>query len=195
MHATVPLTEDATVRHIIDPKQSNFVIQVFATGLLSAFGHDPRIAVRDFYGNVDFTPGAGSLAGARLSLGIHAESLEVLDDISEKDRREIDRRIRQEVLETDQFPAITYECPRVTGSGSGDRYWAALNGDLTLHGVTRSMPVSARVTVNGDSLRAAGEFTLRQSDYRIAPVSAAAGTIRVKDEVKCTFDIVAHKQA
>ena len=56
------------------------------------------------------------------------------------------------------------------------------------------MPVSARVSVNGSSLRATGEFALRQSDFGIAPVSAAAGTIRVKDEVKCAFDILALRQ-
>ena len=41
-----------------------------------------------------------------------------------------------EVLETDRFPEIVYECSRVSASGSGDRYWVALNGELTLHGVT-----------------------------------------------------------
>jgi hypothetical protein len=44
-------------------------------------------------------------------------------------------------------------------------------------------------------LRAAGELTIRQSDYRIQPVSAAAGTIRLKDELKLSFDISARKQA
>jgi hypothetical protein len=56
------------------------------------------------------------------------------------------------------------------------------------------MPLSARVVVEGDSLRASGEFTVRQSEYEIAPVSAAGGAIRVKDDLKCTFDIVARKQ-
>jgi len=127
-------------------------------------------------------------------LSMRADSLECVDDIPEKDREDIHRRMRGEVLETDRFPEIVYECSRVTGSGNGDRYWVALNGELTLHGVSRSLPVSARVVVSADSLRASGEFTVRQSDYEISPVSAAAGTIRVKDEVKCKFDIVAHKQ-
>ena len=43
-------------------------------------------------------------------------------------------------------------------------------------------------------MRASGEFSVRQSDYEIAPITAAAGAIKVKDEVKCTFDIVARKQ-
>ena len=70
----------------------------------------------------------------------------------------------------------------------------ALNGELTLHGVTRGLPVSARLVTNGDSLRASGELSVLQSDYGIAPISAVGGTIRVKDEVRCTFDIVARKQ-
>ena len=44
-------------------------------------------------------------------------------------------------------------------------------------------------------LRAFGEFSLRQSDYGIKPVSAVGGGLKVKDEVKFTFDIVARKQS
>jgi polyisoprenoid-binding protein YceI len=194
MHASAPLPEDATVRHVIDANQSSFSVQVFATGLLSAFGHSPKIAIRDFQGDVVFKVGGSPLAGAQMTLRIRASSLEIADGISDKDRDEINRRMWQEVLETSDYPEIVYECSGVTASGSGDRYWVALKGELTLHGTTKSMPVSARVSVNGSSLRATGEFALRQSDFGISPVSAAAGTIRVKDEVKCAFDILALRQ-
>jgi polyisoprenoid-binding protein YceI len=70
----------------------------------------------------------------------------------------------------------------------------ALSGELTLHGVTKSVPVSARVVINGSSVRATGDVSVRQSDYEIAPVSAAGGGIKLKDEVKLTFDIVARKK-
>jgi hypothetical protein len=55
-------------------------------------------------------------------------------------------------------------------------------------------PVSARVSVNDQGLRAVGEFTVRQSDYEIPPVSAVGGTIRLKDELKLSFNISARKQ-
>lgn len=194
MHATGPLLEDDTVRYVIDSKSSKFVVKVFATGLLSAFGHDPKIAIREFQGNASFSPNGGALDDARVDIRIQANSLEVADDVSDKDRQDINHRMHTEVLEKERFPEIVYECTRVKTSGSADRYWAALNGELTLHGVTHPMPVSARVVIDGDSLRAWGEFTVRQSEYEIAPVSAAGGAIRVKDELKCTFDIVARKQ-
>lgn len=194
MQATASLTEDATVRHVFDAREGTLVVQAFATGLLSAFAHNPSIAVHRFDGIVDLPAGATPLLGARMRLRIQADSLEVTDDMSSKDRDEIHRRIQQEVLDVENFPEIVYQCSKVTVSGVGDRYWVALQGELTMRGITRSVPVSARVLLNGSTLRASGEFTLRQSDFQIPPVSAAAGTIRVKDEVKCTFDILARRQ-
>jgi polyisoprenoid-binding protein YceI len=188
------MPEEATVRYVIDAKGSTFTVRASSTGLLSAFGHDPKFAVRDFEGEVEFTPGAPDFADARVRLKVRADSLQVADDISNKDRQEIERRAHDEVLESDRFPEIVYEALRITGNGTGERYWVTVNGELTLRGTTRKVPVSARVLLNGSSLRASGEFLLRQSEFDIPPVTAAGGTIRLKDELKCTFDITARKQ-
>ena len=126
---------------------------------------------------------------------LSSPSLTVTDDISKSDRREIERRMHEEVLETDGFPEIIYDCPRASSvqkMGEG-AFTAVLNGELTLHGVTLSQAISARVTLKGDTLRAAGEFATRQSDYGIRPVSAAGGTVKLKDELKVSFDIAARK--
>jgi hypothetical protein len=61
-----------------------------------------------------------------------------------------------------------------------------------LHGSTHRQWVNARTVVSPGTLRAYGEFQVRQSDFGIRLVTAAAGTIKVKDELKCTFDIVAN---
>ena len=192
--AAGPVPGEAIVRFVIDAKRSTFTVQAFSTGLLSAFGHNPKIAVRDIEGDAKFVAAGTTPDEGRAHVKIRADSLEVIDDISEKDRREIHRQMYGEVLETDRFPEILYDCSRVTASGGGDRYWVVLHGELTLHGVTRPLPVSARVVITGDFLRASGEFSVRQSDYEIALVKVAGGAIRLKDEVKCTFDIMARKQ-
>lgn len=194
LHSTRPLAENATFRYVISSAKSTFFVKAFSTGLLSAFAHSPKIAIREFEGRVSFTQSGANLAEAEVELRIRTDSLEAVDDISEKDRDEINEKMQREVLETDRFFEAAYQSSRVTASGSGNRYWASLQGDLTLHGETNPMAVNARVTIDGNSLRAAGEFSLRQSEYGIKLVSAAAGAIRVKDEVKCTFDIVALKQ-
>ncbi len=196
MHYAVELKgtpEVATVRYVIEAKGGKFTVQAFATGLLSVFGHNPTIGIPDFEGEVSLNPEAVDRSSLRLV--IHAGSLNDTDDVSEKDRAEINRAMHQDVLETDSFPDIVYECSRLTASKTGEgQYWLALNGELTLHGVTRTQPVSARLSLNGDKLRAAGDFSIRQSDYEIKPVSAAGGTIKLKDELKLSFDITAKKQ-
>ena len=184
--------EADTVRYLIDGKESKFTVRATATGLLAAFGHSPTIAIADFEGEALVNPEA--MEKSSLRFAVQAASLVVTDDISDKDRAEIDRRMHEEVLESDSYSDIVYECSRLTASKTGEgQYWVALNGELSLHGVTRNQPVSARVTVNGDTLRAAGDFSIRQSDYAIRPVSAAGGTVKLKDELKLSFDIAARK--
>jgi len=186
--------EGATVHYIIETKGSTFTVKAFAAGLLSALGHNPTIALPDFEGEIFLNPDAVEQSSLRMV--IHSASLTVTDDISEKDREEINRRMHEEVLESDSFPDVVYECSRGSASKTGEgQYWVALNGDLTLHGVKRSQPVSARVSLNGDILRATGDFSVRQSDYEIRAVSALGGTVKLKDEIKLSFNISARKQA
>jgi polyisoprenoid-binding protein YceI len=191
--STVGTPQATTVRYLIDAKRSTFVVRGFATGMLSAFAHSPTIAITDFQGEVEWSSSA--LEDASLRLVIQAASLNVTDDISDKDRREIEHKMHHEVLEADEFPEIIYECPPVSSiqkMGEG-LFTVVLNGELSLHGVTRAQPVSARVTLNGDTLRAVGDFSVRQSDYEIKPVSAAGGTVKLKDELKLSFNITARK--
>ena len=188
------MPEAATVRYAIDSKKSNFTVRAFATGMLSAFAHSPTIAIRDFEGEAVVNPEA--VEESSLRVVVHADSLTVTDDISAKDRDEINQRMRGEVLDSESYSDIVYECSRISASKTGEgQYWAALNGQLSLHGVTRTQPVSARVTMTGDSLRASGELSLRLSDYQIKPVTAAGGAIKLKDELKLSFEITARKAA
>jgi polyisoprenoid-binding protein YceI len=194
----LPITETppaTTVHYLIDAKGSKFTVRAFATGMLSVFGHNPTIAIPDLSGEVEFA--SGTSGDASLKMVVQAASLAVTDDISNKDREEIERRMHDEVLETESFPEIVYECSRASSVQrlSEGLYLVSLDGNLALHGVTRKQSVAARVTVSGDTLRAAGEFTLRLSDYEIRPVSAAGGTVKLKDELKLLFDIAARKQA
>jgi polyisoprenoid-binding protein YceI len=191
--STAGTPQATTVRYLIDARNSTFTVKATATGMLSAFGHNPTISIPDFEGEVTFA--SDTLEHASLHLVIQAGSFVVIDDISKKDRAEIERRMHDEVLEADSFPEIIYQCPQdcpVQKMAEGT-YSAPLSGELTLHGVTRSQPVSARVTLKGDTLRATGEVDVRLSDYEIRPVTAAGGTVRLKDEVKLSFNISARK--
>ena len=187
-----PFVQEVTVRYVIDSASSRFTVQAFAGGLLSAFGHNPVIAIPDFSGEVQLAEDVGQ---SSFAITIRAASLKVSSDISDKDRREVERMMHERVLQSEQYCEIVYDCSRISASKTGEgQYWAALNGDLTLHGVTRGLTVPARVAVNGATLKASGNFSLLQSDYEIEPVSVAGGSLKVKDELKFAFEIVAKKQ-
>jgi polyisoprenoid-binding protein YceI len=185
-------TTETGVCYVADTRASEFTVQVFSGGLLSAFGHSPKIAIRDFSLEADLNP--DDISRSSLKFTIKADSLAVRDDISDKDRREIERVMQADILETATYPEIIYECSNLTANKSGEgQYSVTLNGDLTLHGVTQAQPVSARVAVTGDTLRAFGNFTVLQTDYDLTLASVAGGALKVKDELKFSFNILARK--
>ena len=156
-------------------------------------GHNPSFAIRQFSGEAKFASDAPEQASVRIV--VQSGSLELSDQVSDKDRREIERTTRSEVLETSRFPEIVFEASNPTMSKGGESlYWANMTGKLTLHGVTQPQQITAQVSVTDGQLRANGEFTVRQSSFGIKPVSVAGGTLKLKDDVKVTFDLVANKK-
>jgi len=191
--ATVAAAESIADRYVIDGRASRFTVRASAAGLLAAMGHNPTVGIHDVSGEMKFSP--DKLEASSFRLAIKTSSLSVQDDISDKDRREIERLMNHEVLETSKFPEILYEAPGISVTKMTEMLYSAnLNGQLILHGVTRSQPITARVTLLGSMLRASGNFTLNQSDYNIKLISVAGGALKVKDELKFSFEIVARKQ-
>jgi polyisoprenoid-binding protein YceI len=189
----VKLAEAATDRYVIDGRSSRFTVRAVATGMLAAMGHNPTIGIRDLNGEMKFNP--DELEAGSLRIVIKSSSLSVQDDISAKDLREMERLMNQEVLETAKFPEILYEAPNISVTKMDDALFSAvLKGSLTLHGISRSQPINVRVALLGSMLRASGDFSIEQTDYGIKLVSVAGGALKLKDELKFSFEIVARRQ-
>ncbi len=184
--------EQISVRYDINPNISKFTVQAFAGGLLSAFGHNPVIAISNYAGEVNV---AEVIDQSSVEIRIQSSSLRVASEVKDKDRREIERIMQEQILQADKFPEIVYRCSRIAASKTAEgQYWAALSGELTLHGVTRTLSVPTRIAVFGETLKASGTFSILQSDYSISEVSVAGGSLKVKDEIKFSFDMAARKQ-
>lgn len=183
-----------TAQYTIDAAKSRFTVTAYASGLLSGLGHNPVIAIRDFAGQISFAP--EELSKSSLEFLVKAESLVVSSDVSDKDRREIERTMKDNVLEVGRYPEIVFASTEVSGTRLGDSLYALrIQGGLSLHGATHMQLVVAQMVPGDDSLRAYGEFSIRQTDFNIRLVSVAGGALKVKDELKFSFDIVARKQA
>jgi polyisoprenoid-binding protein YceI len=99
------------------------------------------------------------------------------------------RLMWQDHLEVDKFPEVKFIL-----SGLGDRRseaggtGLALEGELTLHGVTRGLRIPAYLLSVDRGLEVAGRTTLRMSDYGVE--RPAFLFITVKDEVEVRFRVL-----
>lgn len=192
--ATSPNSAQGLVAsYVVDSSRSRLVVKATASGMLSAFGHNPTVSVRSFTGEAWFRPQAPEQSSLRFE--IDATSLAIAGDVNEKDRQEMERTMKQEVLEVDRYREIRFEGAGVEANKIADgMYRVSLAGKLTLHGVEKDVRFPCNVTVGEDSLRANGEFTVRQTDFLIKLVSVAGGALKLKDELKFTFDVVANRR-
>jgi polyisoprenoid-binding protein YceI len=182
----------ASVVYRLDPARSKFMIRAFAGGLLWFKGHDHFVAARDFEGEARLTP--GSVSPASLTLSVRAASLaETREVFNAQQKKIIDGELRDIVLEPEKYPDITFKSTDVSAEARGGVFRVKLGGDLTLRGVTRRVVIPAEVTLGGRDLRARGEFTVKRSDFKVPATSAFHGTVRVRDRLKVSFDIVARR--
>ena len=183
----------AIVRFRLDPEQSKFIAHAQRGGLLWFKGHEHLVAAREFSGEAKLN--ADSLDASSLQLTVKTDSMEETSDAFTATQKQIiNRELREIVLEPAKYPELVFMSTAVKGKRVGaNQYDLKIAGNLTLHGVTRPIVIPAKVNVNGNDLRATGEFSINRSDFKVKATSAFHGMIRVRNKVKFTFDIVGHR--
>jgi polyisoprenoid-binding protein YceI len=120
-------------------------------------------------GKTDRVSGIVSFDPEDLSAGVSAR-VEV-DAASLKTGNKIrDGHMRNNYLETDQFPVISFVMDSAPLSGAlpeNGTYRGDVEGDFTCHGVTRKITVPVTVTRSGDEILMEGNFEVKLSDYDI----------------------------
>ena len=153
-------------------------------GLLGFAGHEHVIRARGFSGRLVYY--AAEPAASRVEIRVATDSLEVLTPPDTAEIRKVTVAMRTQVLEVDRFPEITFISRQVTPIQGGYR----MRAELTMHGVSRTVPVEVQVSFSGDTLRATSSFAVNQTDFGITPFRGGpGGTVRVADRV--TFRIAA----
>lgn len=183
----------AEVSYRLDPNKSSFMVRAFSGGLLWFKGHDHFIAVRDFAGDVRLT--SDTILPASLQMTVNTTSMgETRDVFTEPQKQIINKELKEIVLETEKYPEMTFKSTNITGKlNPSGVFEARIEGDLTMHGVTRRIVIPAEVKLGGSDLRSTGEFSLERSDFKVKATSAFHGMVRVRDKLKVRFDLVAHR--
>jgi len=165
---------------------SRFEVKTGKAGLLGFAGHTHVVRARWFAGRVVYYPTAPS--ESRLEIVVPADSLAVLTPPDTEEIRKVAQTMRTDVLHVDDYPVISFVSTGVTPSVDGFQ----VQGRLTLAGQTREVSCDVRAAVGTDTLRATGEFSVKQTDYGIRPYRGGpAGSVRVADRVTFSFEAVA----
>ena len=183
----------ATVTYNLDASQSKFMAHASRSGLLWFKGKSHHLAASEFTGQVELTP--DTITPASLRLVVKAASLhETGAEFTEPQKQIIDKELKDIVLHPDQYPDITFQSTSVTAKAiRADRYEVQIDGNLTLHGVTRRVTIPTIITLSGDKLRAVGKFSIDRDDFKVKATSAFHGMVRVDDDVKFEFDIIGRR--
>jgi polyisoprenoid-binding protein YceI len=178
----------------IDRTATSVLIHVGKSGLFSFAGHDHEVAAPAVGGTI--TLDQAEVTKSSVSLEFDATALKVTgkgepaEDVPEVQQVMLSDR----VLDVRQYPTITFRSNRVSlVTKMADRLTVNVAGELTLHGTTRPMATRVDVSLKDATLTANGTARIRQTDFGIKPVTAGAGTVRVKDEVEVVFQVVARR--
>ena len=187
--APQPLAE---VRYRLNASRSTFIVHADRAGLGWFKGRSHRIAAKDFTGEASLS--LDSVNPASLSMDIRSASLvETSPIFTDKEKEIINGEINNIVLETAKYPDITFKSSAIDGRLENGAYKVVVRGDITMHGVTRSISIPATVTLNGDEFRAQGEFSLNRKKFGVNATEAFHGFVKVRHTLKFVFDIIGEK--
>lgn len=114
-----------------------------------------------------------AVSGSLVFDGAAITSVEITADMtrleSDDDRR--DGRLRDQAIETGEFPTATFRLTSPIDIGGepadGETVEATATGELTLHGVTRTVEVPVQAQRSGDVVTVIGSIEIRFADYEI----------------------------
>ena len=127
--------------------------QLAGVGGHTAVGRTPKVT------------GSLTLAGSTVSAVSITADLTVLAS----DSAQRDDQLRRQAIQTDTFPTATFVLTQSIALGSlpadGTTVSATATGDLTLHGVTKSVQISIQAQRQGGIIAVAGSLPISFGDY------------------------------
>lgn len=133
--------------------------------------------VREELANIGATEAVGrtpDVSGLLEIAGTTITRVEVTADLTtlQSDNRNRDRQLSRQALETEAYPQATFTLTDPIELGSvpaeGQVVEVTATGDLTLHGVTKSVQVPLQARLAGDTISVAGSLRIAFADFGIA---------------------------
>jgi polyisoprenoid-binding protein YceI len=191
---SAPIAGATAARYAVVESKSSVRIHVGKSGAFSFAGHKHEVQA-PVSGTVTADP--ANLSASSVDLTFASGRLRVLPEGEPAgDAPKVEAAMHgPKVLDAARFPTIHFRSKKITGQAlSSGGYDLSLVGELSLHGATREITVPVKVTLDGRTLTAVGQTTLRHDQFGMKPVTAAGGTVKVANEIKIEFKIVAEEK-
>ena len=190
--AGLPAPAQAAPRTYAVLAESRITVHVGKGGLFGFAGHEHEVVGHTKSGQIvaddaDLARSTVALTWDAAALTVSATKDEPAEDVPKVQAK----MLGPEALDVARFPEVTFRSASVEGVPAGADQWdLKLAGDLTIHGVTQRVTLPVHVVRKGNTLRTTGGLTIRHTDFGMKPISVA-GVVKVKNELKLDFDIIA----
>ena len=201
--AAVPAApREAGIALRVDTERSLLTILVHRGGPLARLGHNHVIAVRSLAGVVRLArERESSTFELRLAVAqftVDEEALRALegpdfaapvpDDARSGTRRNM---LSEALLDGEHYPDIVLRSQRIARTPEGFQVTIAIG----LKGLARSISLPVHIEESDGGLIATGETPLLQSALGLEPFSVMLGALRVEDELRVRFRVLARPAA
>ncbi len=185
MVGATPHAQAAGTRYALDPDQSRIEIHVGKSGVMSFAGHEHLVVAPLASGTARVGDPTDSSVDLRFASG--ALRVSTAGEPAGDAPKVQQTMLGPTCLDAARYPDIRFVSTSVQPvSDPKAEHAVQIQGRLTLHGVTREVPVRARVELAGGALAVSGTVRIRQTDFGIQPISKA-GLVKVKDELTVEF--------
>jgi polyisoprenoid-binding protein YceI len=180
----------------VDRQTSRIYVKVVKSGKL---GHDHGVQGQLESGSVDLR-GSGTLRFAMQTFLVDSQEARryvgLQSNVSRGDQQKTNATmLGPEVLNVSQYPTSVYKIKSISpvdgqAPGAPGRY--RFEGELSLHGVGRAVPLVAQLekTETSGVFRMRCQFSILQSEFGITPYSTLGGLVGVADRLEIWGELV-----
>lgn len=201
-----PSTEGGVVRHEgrayqVASDESLLTILVYRGGALAKAGHNHVIASHSMTGTA-WVPRDPERASFEIHVPVNdftidepklraLEGQEFSSDVSDSARDGTKKNMLGEsMLDGARFPEVVLRSQRMESGSEG----ILAQVDVSIRGQTRTVTVPIHYDIQGNEVRAQGQFALKQTDLGLTPFSLLGGALRVEDEMTVRFSVLARAE-
>lgn len=198
--ATTPAAPVAVARtYTLDAKKSTLyvLIKFDRDAALASVAHDHVIVATGWTGTATWNPADASACKVEISVPVSGLVVDppgmranagLEGETEAGDKTKITENFQgKRQLDMASYPKITFSSTSCTGdSGTGK---VKVNGNLTIHGVSKAVTASMTVDATDAGFSASGKLSATHSDFGFEPFTAALGAVRNTQPLAFTMAI------